>query len=931
MEKEYEKTHSEKIAAELIKAIREGTAPWQRPWQPGEAMASAPYNPFTGNQYRGSNSLYLRLCGSQYEDPRWLTYKQAQEMGAQVRKGESGLTVQYVKKGEMRDVLDEEGNPKLDENGEIMRKFHIYDKPCVFSARVFNAEQIDGMPPLPPLEERLPPPGEINDRVEAILQASEADIRHSRGNRAFYSPTEDYIMLPERDQFNSQAGYYATALHELGHWTGHFSRLGRDLSNPFGSTGYAKEELRAEISSFMNAQRYGIPHDPSQHASYVASWLKVLEDDPQEIIHASADAASISNYIATFDRHLEQHQEIDRKQQQQERQTMTINEPVAQAAAPNVQTAVPEARIYLDVPYAEKNQAKALGARWDSREKSWYIPPDVDPRPLQKWMAGENIQHEAGKQNIDASVRAVLQQYLADNLDVQQWSGVTITKGVAQYMGTGVIFTDDMPLPAQGWMVFAINNDNSRTLLLDTPSQDDAYALADALDSIGKQIWQKTDMNIAHIAEKKTFLAVPFEEKEDAKALGAKWDGVAKSWYAPEGVDLAPLQKWIPQNRVITAPVNSDPMQEFALALASAGLVVKDIQADGQLHRVPVEGRPHGRDGAYKLHLDGLKPAGFIQNFVTGHKENWKHDNGQRLSPEEIAQQRAQLAAQKAEREREREALQLLAQRKAIKEWEQAPYADSNHPYLVRKELDFDIVNKLGIRQDKRGNLLIPMINKDFQIQSLQRIGANGFKQFESGCKVSGCFTILGDDYPGEYKPRPGEKLNPDKAEPIIISTGVATGASIYMATGEPVVIAFQDANLKEVAEELKAMYPYRSFFIAGDNDQHNVAKGLKNGGLESAKAAAKAVGGHYAVPQFASNQVGKEFSDFSDLHRIAGLAAVKRQLQAGLSIARGNVAEDKERQQAQKQSQERMQEKEVRQRKADEENAQKKRRSRSM
>lgn len=97
MEKEHEQTHSEKVAVELIKAIREGTAPWQQPWQPGEAMASAPYNPFTGNQYRGSNSLYLRLCGSQYEDPRWLTYKQAQEMGAQVRKGESGLTVQYVK------------------------------------------------------------------------------------------------------------------------------------------------------------------------------------------------------------------------------------------------------------------------------------------------------------------------------------------------------------------------------------------------------------------------------------------------------------------------------------------------------------------------------------------------------------------------------------------------------------------------------------------------------------------------------------------------------------------------------------------------------------------------------------------------------------------------------------------------------------------
>ena len=858
MEKEHEQTHSEKVAAELIRAIREGTAPWQRPWQPGEAMVSAPYNPTTGNQYRGSNSLYLRLLGSQYDDPRWLTYKQAHDIGAQVRKGESGLTVQYVKYGEMRDVLDEQGNPKLDENGEVVRKYHLYDKPRIFSARVFNAEQIDGMPPLPPPEERLPPPGEINARVEAILQASEADIRHARGNRAYYSSAEDYIMLPERDQFNSQADYYATALHELGHWTGHESRLDRDLGNPFGSVGYAKEELRAEISSFMNAQRYGIPHDPGQHASYVASWLKVLEDDPQEIIRASADAATISNYIATFDRHLEQHQEIDRKQQEQERQAITAERRTHQQEVPlqsrppeqqmqDAPAATQKQRTYLNVPYPERHQAKALGAKWDGTAKRWYAPANVDIAPLQKWVTEPDNKHSTAEQ-----------------------------------LSTGSNQHQEQEVPVKS-------------------------------------------------AQEKTYLAVPYEDKENAKALGAKWDGTAKSWYAPEGVDLTPLQKWIPQDRAISAPVNSDPVQEFALALAAAGLIVKDIQADGELHRVPVEGRPHGRDGAYKLHLDGLKPAGFIQNFVTGHKENWKHDSGQRLSPEEVAQQRAQLAAQKAEREREREVLQWFAQKEAARKWKQFSYADSKHPYLVKKNLDFDIVNKLGIHEDDKGNLLIPMVNKDFQLQCLQRISANGNKRFESGCKAAGAFTILGHDYPGEYKPELREKLNPDKKEPIIISTGVATAASIHMATGEPVVIAFQDANLKEVAEELKAMYPYRSFFIAGDNDQHNVAKGLKNGGLESAKAAAKAVGGHYAVPQFASNQVGKEFSDYSDLHRIAGLAAVKRQLQAGLSIARGNVAEDKERRKAQKQSQERMQEKEVRQRKADEENTMKKRRSRAM
>ena len=121
------------------------------------------------------------------------------------------------------------------------------------------------------------------------------------------------------------------------------------------------------------------------------------------------------------------------------------------------------------------------------------------------------------------------------------------------------------------------------------------------------------------------------------------------------------------------------------------------------------------------------------------------------------------------------------------------------------------------------------------------------------------------------------------------------------------------------------------SVCVIGKSVEHTFRPPPKNGGLESAKAAAKAVGGHYAVPQFASNQVGKEFSDYSDLHRIAGLAAVKRQLQAGLSIARGNVAEDKKRRTAQKQSKERMQEKEVRQRRADEENALKKRRLRSM
>lgn len=824
-----QKTHHELIAETLIQAIKDGTAPWQRPWRTGEAMASAPMNPVTGQPYRGTNSLYLRMAG--YEDPRWLTYNQAQGIGAQVRKGEKGRTVQYVKTGEMRDALDEAGNPRLDDNGNPVRVFVAYTRPRIFSARVFNAEQMDGMPPLAAAQEREAAidPVAMHEQIEAILQASDADIRHRYGEQAYYDPAGDYIMLPAREQFVDSAAYYATVLHELGHWTGHASRLDRDLSHPFGSAGYAREELRAEISSFMNAQRYGVPHDPARHASYVGSWIGALEDDPQEIISASAEAAKISHYIAGFDRS----QTLAQAQTQPSQEVQMNREEQTHAA---VQQAAPEqepreARVYLDVPYEEKNQARALGARWDGRAKSWYAPAGADMKWLAQWLPKNRV--------LDANQKAV------------------------------------------------------ETVI-------------------------KEENTMTNVATEKTFLAVPFADKDDAKALGARWDKEAKSWYAPEGTDLAPLQRWIPRGNAMTAGNHHDPISEFAQALAAAGLVVENIRADGQLHRVPVEGRPRGKDGAYTLHLDG-RPSGYIQNFVTGHTENWK-STGTELSDAELAAQRAEMAAIRAQREQEREEMQRENARKAADEFNRLPKATPDHPYLAAKGLNQDIIDKLDLRVDARGHLVVPVKNRDQEIQSVQRIGGNDFKQFESGCKAQGGFAVIGDS----------AQFAQDRSEPIIISTGMATAASIHLATGEPIVVAFQDNNLRAVAEAFKAMYPYRSFFIAGDNDQHNVTKGLKNSGLESARAAAKAVGGRYAVPIFATGQQGKSFSDYSDLHRIAGLAAVKRQIQAGLAVARGNVAEDNERHQAQEKSQERV-EREVRQRKQEEENAQKKRRSRSI
>lgn len=298
---------AEKVATRLIEQLEAGTAPWQKPWEPGTG-GFMPMNPTTGNRYKGINALHLMAQG--YDDNRWMTYNQAQSLDAQVRKGESGTQVQYWKFEEERQKLDDAGKPVKDAEGKPVKEIVKLDSPRVFYATVFNAEQIDGLPP----RQEKEPQWDAIMRAEHILSASGAKIRHDGDNRAFYRPSTDSIHLPETSQFASAANYYATALHELGHWTGHASRLDRDLSNPFGSEGYAKEELRAEISSMMLGDELGIGHDPEQHAAYVGSWVKALKEDPLEIFRAAADAEKIHNFVLAFEQQQVQQQQSTQAQ-----------------------------------------------------------------------------------------------------------------------------------------------------------------------------------------------------------------------------------------------------------------------------------------------------------------------------------------------------------------------------------------------------------------------------------------------------------------------------------------------------------------------------------------------------------------------------------------------------------------------------------------
>jgi putative DNA primase/helicase len=366
------------VAEQLIAQLEAGTAPWVKPWRPGARFM--PFNPITGKDYRGMNAVILLMTAEAlgYGDARWMTYRQAASQDGQVRRGEKSTLIQYWKWREERPVIGPDGAPLRDADGKAIIERVELVRPRVFVAAVFNAAQIDGLPapePRPAL-----PEWQRHELAEAILRNSGAEIRHLACDRAAYNRILDTIVLPQRPQFPTADGYYATALHELGHWSGHETRLNRDLAHPLGSEGYAREELRAEIASLMLGDRLGIGHDPSQHAAYVGHFLQILRSDPQEIFRAASDAERIVTFLQGF-------QQTQTADQTMMAERVTALPPSASPQQSSARAGATE-RVFLAVPFAEKNQAKALGAKWDRRARAWYVPAGIDPEPFTRWRQG---------------------------------------------------------------------------------------------------------------------------------------------------------------------------------------------------------------------------------------------------------------------------------------------------------------------------------------------------------------------------------------------------------------------------------------------------------------------------------------------------------------------------------------------------------------
>ncbi|WP_297849119.1 zincin-like metallopeptidase domain-containing protein [uncultured Desulfovibrio sp.] len=381
------------FANKVIKALEEGTAPWQKPWRPAENLA--PRNPLSGTVYKGMNRLHLAMAG--YEDPRWMTLKQANEAGYRIKEGSRSTAVVYYQFTREQDKLDENSQPVLGEDGKPVRETVALERPVMRMAHVFNARQVENFPPLPEHEKAFA--WNPQERAEAVLANSGAVIKHDQHDRAFYRVRKDEIHLPPRDSFDQGDKYYATALHELGHWTGHPDRMNRAFG-PFGSSTYAKEELRAEISSWMVGQDIGVGHDPGQHAAYVKSWIAALKDDPLEIMRACRDAEHIRDYVLELEMRKEKTMEREQQQTNAAKEADHVDswgkESVSDPAL---------AKTYLHVPYKDKEAAKALGARWDGKQKRWYAPEGTDLAPLRRFMTPleQNVaeaRHDAPAENL---------------------------------------------------------------------------------------------------------------------------------------------------------------------------------------------------------------------------------------------------------------------------------------------------------------------------------------------------------------------------------------------------------------------------------------------------------------------------------------------------------------------------------------------------
>jgi antirestriction protein ArdC len=272
------------VTARIIAELEAGASPWVKPWSatPG---ANTPCNAVSNRPYSGCNVVLLWMArAAGYGTPRFLTFKQALELGGNVRKGEHGTKVYFVKQLQFRaQGADDNAATRL--------------VPMMRAYTVFNVDQCENLPDSitagKPM--RVRNPDTRDELADGFLQSTGADIREGHGE-ACYVPSRDFISMPAFAGFRGADHFYNVAFHELAHWTGHKARLDRDLKNRFGSRHYAAEELIAELGAAFLCAEFGFDGDV-RNAGYIATWIELLKTDKRAFFTACSQASKAADYL----------------------------------------------------------------------------------------------------------------------------------------------------------------------------------------------------------------------------------------------------------------------------------------------------------------------------------------------------------------------------------------------------------------------------------------------------------------------------------------------------------------------------------------------------------------------------------------------------------------------------------------------------------
>ncbi|WP_024516764.1 zincin-like metallopeptidase domain-containing protein [Bradyrhizobium sp. Tv2a-2] len=270
------------VSARIVAELEAGAPPWVKPWS-ATPCGNTPCNAVSNRPYSGTNVVLLWMAQAEgYRTPRFLTFKQALDLGGHVRKGERGTAVYFVKQLEIREDTDDSSTRLI---------------PMMRAYTVFNVDQCEGLPDsvIKAKPIRFRNPGTRDELADEFLRSTGADIREGHGE-AFYVPSRDFISMPAFEAFKGADHFYSVAYHELVHWTGHGSRLDRDLKNRFGSKIYAAEELIAELGAAFLCAEFGFDGD-LRHAGYIGHWIELLRADKRAFFTACSHASKAADYL----------------------------------------------------------------------------------------------------------------------------------------------------------------------------------------------------------------------------------------------------------------------------------------------------------------------------------------------------------------------------------------------------------------------------------------------------------------------------------------------------------------------------------------------------------------------------------------------------------------------------------------------------------